>query len=80
MAGLFELGSDFAPLHPACRRQGYAREAVRALSDWALAQTGIAAVRASVEFNNHGSKAVLRDCGFGYVRPSALDELWERRR
>ena len=51
-------------ISPEFQGQGYATEAVRAASRWALAQLGVAAVEAETEPANAASQAVLRKVGF----------------
>ena len=83
---VFLHGVDPAPsmvdiaysLVPGARGAGYGSEAVARLTTWAVESGAAATVRASVEHHNHASKRVLSACGFVFVRPSALDELWER--
>ncbi|MCQ2433422.1 MAG: GNAT family N-acetyltransferase [Clostridia bacterium] len=43
---------------------GYAAEAVSALVDWALKQTGVSCVTAETEESNFASQRVLKKCGF----------------
>ena len=51
-------------ISPEFQGQGYATEAVRAACRWALAQPGVAAVKAETEPANAASQAVLRKVGF----------------
>ena len=44
--------------------QGYATEGVNALCQWALTQSGVAAVEAETDANNEASKRVLSKLGF----------------
>src|SRR6185503_8109425 len=56
------------------RRRGYAREAVRALFDWAASAHGVHRFVASVSPANRPSLNLV--AGFGFVQPgSHLDEL-----
>ena len=54
---------------PSARRQGYATEAIAALSEWALAQPGVDVVRAQTLPDNEPSIRALLRAGF------AEDEL-----
>lgn len=49
---------------PSARRQGYATEAIAALSDWALAQPEVSEVRAQTLPDNEGSIRALLRAGF----------------
>jgi [ribosomal protein S5]-alanine N-acetyltransferase len=49
---------------PSARRQGYATEAIVALSDWALAQPEVDEVRAQTLPDNEASIRALRRAGF----------------
>lgn len=56
------------------RRQGYAREAVRAMLDWAAAEHGISRFVASISPENDASLALAR--GFGFVQTGEqMDEI-----
>ncbi|MCQ2965593.1 MAG: GNAT family N-acetyltransferase [Alphaproteobacteria bacterium] len=44
--------------------KGYATEAVRAVTKWALNQSGVIAIEAETEENNLASRKVLEKCGF----------------
>lgn len=59
--GSVEIGYEIWPLY---RRQGYAVEAVNALTDWALTQPGVCRVLAQTEPDNVVSRRVLARCGF----------------
>ena len=50
---------------PSARRQGYATEAIAALSEWALAQPEVAEVRAQTLPDNEASIRALLRAGFG---------------
>ncbi len=61
-------------VQPAYRRQGFAREAVRAMLDWAAAQHGIHRFIASISPTNAPSLALTR--GFGFVQTGEqMDEI-----
>ncbi|WP_251075686.1 GNAT family N-acetyltransferase [Streptomyces sp. ISL-12] len=62
--GRVEVGYD---LVEAARGHGYATEALRALSGWALARPGVSRVFARTEPDNHDSQAVLERAGFTRV-------------
>jgi RimJ/RimL family protein N-acetyltransferase len=49
---------------PGERRQGYATEAIRALSEWALQQPGVGEVQARTRPNNEPSVRALLRAGF----------------
>jgi RimJ/RimL family protein N-acetyltransferase len=59
--GRVEVGYRVEPAH---RRQGVAREVVRALFDWANTEHGISRFRAATEPGNLASQAVLARLGF----------------
>lgn len=71
-------------LVPAYRGRGYAREAARALSEYALGPGGARCVRAHTRSDNAASARVLVACGFTLVG-EVLDpddgpvQRWERR-
>lgn len=54
---------------PSARRQGFATEAIRALSDWALDQPGVGEVRAETPPDNEPSIRALLRGGFVEVEP-----------
>ncbi|HLI56540.1 MAG TPA: GNAT family N-acetyltransferase [Actinomycetota bacterium] len=67
----------------ACRRQGVASEALRALSGWALHQPDVDVVHARTDFGNVASLGVLRRAGFteeGEYRDERLFQLVVRNR
>ena len=70
-AGRLEVGYRVEPEH---RRQGYAREAVKALFDWAAAEHGIRRFVASVSPTNEPSLRLVK--GFGFRETgSHMDEI-----
>ncbi len=61
-------------VHERFRRQGFAREAVRAMLDWAEGEHGIHRFIASISPTNHASLALTR--GFGFVQTGEqMDEI-----
>ena len=44
--------------------QGYATEAVKAVTEWALQKTNVTAIEAETDVNNIISQKVLKKCGF----------------
>jgi RimJ/RimL family protein N-acetyltransferase len=70
-AGVVEVGYD---LSESARGQGYATEALRSLTGWALDQAGVAVVVARTEEDNVASQRVMERAGFVRV-PSAEDLL-----
>lgn len=69
VGGEVEIGYGFGPEH---RGQGYATEAVRALTLHLLAQPGIRAVTAQTAVGNRASERVLEKVGF-----ARLDRRWD---
>jgi len=69
--GRVEVGYD---LVEGARGQGYATEALRALTGWALARDDVRTVLATVERDNLASQAVVSRVGFKQVGED-LDEL-----
>ena len=59
--GNWEIGYHVAK---AFTGKGYATEAVEAVLDWALNQSGIRQVEAETEWENRKSQRVLEKCGF----------------
>ncbi|MGW1796210.1 GNAT family N-acetyltransferase [Streptomyces sp. NPDC001984] len=59
--GRVEIGYDLAE---AARGQGYATEALRALSEWALARDDVSVLFAAIEPDNLASQAVVSRAGF----------------
>ena len=51
-------------LGKAYRRNGYMTEAIKAMCEWALKQTGVSAVIAQTDFDGFASQKVLERCGF----------------
>ncbi|MFI8189641.1 GNAT family N-acetyltransferase [Streptomyces sp. NPDC085946] len=74
--GRVEVGYD---LVPGARGRGYATEALRALSAWALAQDGVTAVLAVVERSNVPSQNVVARAGFTRVADDEEQFLYELR-
>ncbi|MGW6021591.1 GNAT family N-acetyltransferase [Streptomyces sp. NPDC055099] len=68
--GVAEVGYDLAA---GARGRGYATEALRALSDWALARPGLTALLAVIDPENEPSQAVVTRAG--YTRASDRGEL-----
>jgi RimJ/RimL family protein N-acetyltransferase len=54
---------------PSARRQGYATEAIVAVTEWALAQHGVTCVRAQTLPDNEPSMRALRSAGFEEDEP-----------
>lgn len=69
--GRVEVGYGIVP---AQRRQGYAREAIAGLTDWAFATGEARVCVASVSPRNTGSLALVRSLGFRQVGEQ-IDEL-----
>ncbi len=59
--GAVEIGYGLLPEHWG---KGYATEAVRAVTEWALAQPGVKTVEAETEPGNAASQRVLAKAGF----------------
>ena len=59
--GAVEIGYGLLPEYEG---QGYATEAVKAVTDWALAQPGVNTVEAETDPDNAASQRVLAKCGF----------------
>jgi RimJ/RimL family protein N-acetyltransferase len=69
--GRLEIGYS---VHAPFRRQGFAREAVRAMLDWAAAEHGIHRFVASISPANEASLELIR--GFGFVQTGEqMDEI-----
>jgi RimJ/RimL family protein N-acetyltransferase len=75
-AGRVEVGYD---LVEAARGQGYATEALRALSAWALSRDEVRTVVANVERDNTPSRGVLARAGFEAVAEDAEQVTYELR-
>ncbi|MFD8911183.1 GNAT family N-acetyltransferase [Streptomyces sp. NPDC059575] len=71
--GRVEIGYDVVP---DARGHGYATEAARALTDWALGRADVHTVTATVEPENAPSQRVLTRAGF---RPATPEEVREAR-
>lgn len=69
--GKAEIGYD---LVESARGNGYATEALRALSAWALARDDVQALFATIERDNAPSQAVIRRTGFTQVSDYADEE------
>ncbi|WP_405615527.1 GNAT family N-acetyltransferase [Streptomyces sp. NBC_00076] len=69
--GRAEIGYD---LVPGARGNGYVTEALRALSQWALARADVRSLFATVERGNTPSQAVLSRVGFRQVSEDLDDE------
>jgi [ribosomal protein S5]-alanine N-acetyltransferase len=69
--GRLEVGYSVDPLY---RRQGYAKETIRALFDWALREHGISRFIASIAPDNVPSLAIARRFGFRQVGQQ-IDEI-----
>ncbi|MEU0412383.1 GNAT family N-acetyltransferase [Streptomyces griseorubiginosus] len=67
--GRAEVGYDLAP---SARGHGYATEALRVLSDWALARDDVHSLCATIEPDNAASQRVIARAGF--VRASVAEE------
>ncbi|MFD5595993.1 GNAT family N-acetyltransferase [Streptomyces griseorubiginosus] len=67
--GRAEVGYDLAP---SARGRGYATEALRALSDWALARDDVRSLCATIEPDNAPSQRVIARAGF--LRASVEEE------
>jgi len=79
--GVVELAYGLAPEH---QGRGYAREAARALTEYALGAGGARCVRAHTRLDNAASARVLVACGFAPVGEvvdpeDGLVQRWERR-
>jgi ribosomal-protein-alanine N-acetyltransferase len=69
--GRLEVGYSVDPRY---RRQGFAREAVRAMFDWAYSKHGIGRFVASVSPDNEASLNLIRQFGFERVGEQ-MDEI-----
>lgn len=59
--GTAEIGYGILPDF---QNRGYATEAVKAVTAWALSQPGVNCITAETEADNLASQKVLRSCGF----------------
>lgn len=59
--GTAEIGYGILPDF---QNRGYATEAVKAVTDWALSQPGVNTITAETEADNLASQKVLLNCGF----------------
>ena len=59
--GTAEIGYGILPDF---QNRGYATEAVKAVTDWALSQPGVNCITAETEADNLASQKVLLNCGF----------------
>ena len=59
--GTAEIGYGILPDF---QNRGYATEAVKAVTDWALSQPGVNTITAETEADNLSSQKVLLNCGF----------------
>ncbi|MBA3416514.1 MAG: GNAT family N-acetyltransferase [Chloroflexia bacterium] len=69
-------------VYPPFQNHGYATEAVRALTAWALRQPGVATIRATVPPSNAPSLRVVAKAGFHRAGETIVDdegevEVWE---
>jgi RimJ/RimL family protein N-acetyltransferase len=67
-------------LAPSARGQGYAAEALVALTRWALMQPDVRVVLADTTHDNAASQAVLSRAGFRHVRDDTELRYYEARR
>ncbi|MFI9806538.1 GNAT family N-acetyltransferase [Streptomyces sp. NPDC052301] len=75
--GLVEIGYDLAE---AARGQGYATEALRALSAWALDRDDVRTLLAKIDLDNSASRAVVSRAGFRLVGTDDTLATYELRR
>lgn len=64
-------------VYPEMEGRGYATEAARAVTAWALAAPGVSRVRATVPIGNPGSLAVARKLGMSVVGSESHPEVGE---
>lgn len=62
----------FYSLLPEARGKGYAKEAAKAVSEWALASYPIPYIIATVGVENAASQRVVESCGYGFVDERTL--------
>jgi ribosomal-protein-alanine N-acetyltransferase len=72
--GAIEIGYGIAP---SFRRQGYAFEAARALTQWAFAQPGVRRLTAEALYYNIGSIRILQKLGMRCTHHSGQYTKWE---
>jgi RimJ/RimL family protein N-acetyltransferase len=69
-------------VYPAMQRQGFAAEAAIALTEWALSQTGVRRVQATIPPEHIASQRVAASAGLKRIGLSETDdgpvEVWER--
>jgi len=65
-------------LNTAFRGKGYMAEAISAVSDWALRQTGISGVLAKTDTENRASGNVLRRSGFIKFFETEAYDFWKK--
>jgi RimJ/RimL family protein N-acetyltransferase len=75
--GRAEIGYDLAE---AARGNGYATEALRALSEWALARDDVRILFATVDRDNTASQAVVTRAGWAKVGEDDGQLAYELRR
>ncbi|MCH0557499.1 GNAT family N-acetyltransferase [Streptomyces sp. MUM 16J] len=75
--GRVEIGYDLAE---AARGQGYATEALRSLTKWALARDDVHALTAKIDLDNAASRAVVTRTGFRQVGSDDKVAVYELRR
>ncbi|AOR33634.1 GNAT family N-acetyltransferase [Streptomyces fodineus] len=75
--GCVEIGYDLAET---ARGQGYATEALRALSRWALARDDVTTLLAKIDLDNTASRAVVSRAGFQQVSADENLVTYELRR
>lgn len=74
--GCVEIGYDLAE---AARGQGYATEALRALTQWALARDDVRTLVAKIDLDNAPSRAVVTRAGFRQVAEDDTLVVYELR-
>jgi len=67
-------------LYPAFRGKGYMTEAICAITDWALRQTGVSGILAKTDTENVASKNVLRRAGFANFFKTEEYDFWKKTR
>jgi RimJ/RimL family protein N-acetyltransferase len=70
-------------VYPEFEGRGYASEAARRMTEWALVQPGVNAVKATIFPDHPASQRVAANAGLAFVRELETDDgtvgLWERR-